>query len=205
MPNIDSTAEKRAANVLAENSFVEPHALPMALMGGIVFFAYSGVLVFSPLYAKQLYLTEYTSIFFAVFALVIVVTRPIVGKVFDQSGANMVIYPGFIMFLFGLISLSQVQGLPGFLLSGAIIGIGFGALGPAFQTLAIQNSPGHRVGVATATYFLALDISVGLGSFFLSLVAAYAGYRNMYLFAAAVIGFAAIGYYFLWRKNCASK
>lgn len=173
----------------------------MALMGGLVFFAYAGVLVFSPIYAKQLNLTEYTSMFFAAFALAIVVTRPIVGKLFDQSGANTVVYPGFVMFLLGLISLSQVQGLQGFLTSGVIIGIGFGALSPAFQTLAIQSSPGHRAGVATATYFLALDISVGLGSFFLSVLAVHAGYRAMYLFAATVIGFTAAIYYVLCRQK----
>lgn len=184
-----------------ENSFIEPRALPMALMGGLVFFAYTGVLVFSPLYAKQLNLAEYTSAFFAVFAFTIVVTRPVVGKIFDQAGANAVVYPGFVLFLLGLISLSHIQGLPGFLTSAVIIGIGFGALSPAFQTLAIQNSPGHRAGVATATYFLALDISVGLGSFLLSVVAAHAGYRGMYMFAAVVLGFATVVYYVLCRQK----
>ncbi|SDD96606.1 MFS transporter [Sporomusa acidovorans] len=185
----------------AGNSFVEPQAIPMALMGGLVFFAYAGVLVFSPLYAKQLGFAEYTSAFFAVFALAIVVTRPIVGRVFDQIGASAVIYPGFGLFLFGLFSLSHIQGLPGFLTAGIIVGMGFGALSPAFQTLAIQNSPGQRAGVATATYFLALDISVGLGSFLLSVVAAHAGYRGMYMFAAAVLCVATGLYYVICRQK----
>ncbi|WP_094603593.1 MFS transporter [Sporomusa silvacetica] len=201
LPDDISKAVEKTKKSLEVNSFVEPRALPMALMGGLVFFAYAGVLVFSPLYAKLLNLAEYTSAFFAVFALAIVATRPIVGKVFDQSGANAVIYPGFVMFVLGLISLSQVQGLLGFLTSGVIIGIGFGALSPAFQALAIQNSPGHRAGVATATYFLALDISVGLGSFFLSVVTAHAGYRGMYLCTAAVLGFAVVVYHVLWRQK----
>lgn len=201
LPNIVSETAKRTDNSLEKNSFVEPKALPMALMGGLVFFAYTGVLVFIPLYAKQLNLTEYTSAFFAIFALVIVATRPIVGKLFDQSGVNTVVYPGFVMFLLGLIGLSQVQGLLGFLTSGVVIGIGFGALSPAFQTLAVQNSPGHRAGIATATYFLALDISVGLGSFFLSMMASYAGYRTMYLFTATIVGLTIAIYYALWRPK----
>ncbi|VBB07391.1 Hypothetical protein LUCI_2635 [Lucifera butyrica] len=192
---------KKTDRSLNWNCFIEPKALPVALIGGLLFFAYTGVLVFIPIYAKQLGLPEYTSLFFAVFALVIVATRPVVGKLFDQCGANTIVYPGFILFILGLIGLSQVQGLPGFLTAGAIIGSGFGALTPVFQTLAIQVSPGHRAGVATATYFWALDISVGLGSFFLSVVASHTGYRAMYLLAATIVAFTTAIYYCLWRQK----
>ena len=182
-------------------SFIEPKAMPMALMGGLVFFAYSGVLVLAPIYAKQLNITDYTSAFFIVFALAIIVTRPFVGRLFDKSGPNAVIYPGFMIFALGLFVLSQIQSGNDFLLAGSIIGVGFGALSPAFQTLAIQNSPRNRAGVATATYFLALDISVGLGAFLLSLVALQAGYRAMYIFTAVMTVVTTIAYYLLWRQK----
>lgn len=187
------------------NNFIEVAALPMALVGGLVFFAYAGVLIFIPLYAKQLNLTEYTGLFFAVFALLIVITRPVVGKLFDRSGANSVVYPGFFLFGAGLIALSQAQGLAGLLIAGGIIGIGFGGLSPVFQTLAVQLSPLKRAGVATATYFLALDISVGLGSFLLSIMVSQIGYRGMYLFAALLIACTAVVYYTVWVKNVAGK
>lgn len=183
------------------SGFIEPKALPAALLGGLVFFSYTAVLVFIPLYAKLLALTEYTSVFFAVFALAIVTTRPIVGRLFDRLGADTVVYPGFLLFVLGLIGLSQVQGLIGFLAAGFVTGTGFGALSPAFQTMAIQNSPGHRAGVATATYFLALDTSVGLGSFFLSAAISYTGYHAMYLLAALVVAAAASVYYVLTRQK----
>ncbi len=187
------------------SNFIEPGALTMALVGGLLFFAYTGVLVFIPLYAKELRLAEYTSAFFAVFAVWIVATRPFVGRLFDHAGANAVVYPGFIVFLLGLLGLTQVQGLAGFLAAGSVLGIGFGALSPVFQTLAIQLAPARRAGVATATYFLALDISVGLGSFFLSVVAAHVGYRDMYLFAAAVTVLTAGVYYRLTAKSYTAK
>lgn len=187
----------------AWSSLVEPKALPMALLGGLVFFAYAGVLVFIPLYAKLLNLTAYTSLFFAAFALSIVATRPLVGRLFDRAGANTVVYPGFMLFLSGLVYLSQVHDATAFLAAGAIVGAGFGALSPAFQTLAILSSPGQRAGVATATYFLALDISIGLGSFVLSLIASRAGYSAMYLFTAATILVAVAAYFVLSRYKAA--
>jgi len=182
-------------------NFIEPKALSMALIGGFIFFAYAGVLVFIPLYTKMLHLSAYTSIFFAVFASVIVLTRPIIGKIFDRVGANAIIYPCFFFFFAGLLYLSRIEDLKALLIASAIIGIGFGGLSPAFQTLAIQNSPRSRAGVATATYFFALDVSVGLGSFFLSLAAVQIGYRCMYTATAILLIFAMVLYYLLSRKK----
>jgi MFS family permease len=182
-------------------SIIEPRALPAALLGGLTYFAYSGVLVFFPLYAKLLNFPEYTSLFFTLFAVAIVASRPVVGKLFDRCGANTVVYPGFFMFALGLVVLSGAQDLTNFLAAGVITGIGFGALTPAFQTLAIINSPPNRAGVATATYFLALDISVGIGSSLLSIIVLYSGYHAMYLVVALVVSITAVCYYILSQRN----
>lgn len=182
-------------------SIIEPRALPAALLGGLTYFAYSGVLVFFPLYAKLLNLSEYTSIFFTLFAAAIVASRPVVGKLFDRCGINTVVYPGFFMFALGLVVFSHAQEVTSFLAAGVITGIGFGALTPAFQTLAVLNSPPNRAGVATATYFLALDISVGIGSFLLSIVVLYTSYHAMYLFIALVVIITTAFYYILSQRN----
>lgn len=186
---------------LSWTAVFEVNALPIALLGGLVFFSYAGVLLFISLYAKQLQLAAYTSEFFALFAFTMVATRPFVGRWFDRLGASAVVYPGTGLFVLGLLGLSQVQELTGFLAASIVIGAGFGALSPVLQTLAIQVSPRQRAGVATSTYFLSLDIAVGLGSFFLSLVAAYAGYRNMYIVTAVVVAVTALVYYVLCQRK----
>lgn len=181
--------------------FVEPSALAMAGLGGLVFFAYGGILTFIPLYAKSLGLQSETSLFFMVFAAIIIISRPFVGRLFDTKGPDYTIYPGFLSFALGLILFSQITSLAGLLISAAVLGIGFGALSPAFQTLAIQSSSPARAGVATATYFWSLDISVGLAAVLLSLATAHWGYAVMYgLICTGVIVFAACCY-FCWRRR----
>lgn len=158
--------------------FFEKKALPSVILGGLVFFAYGGVLTFIPMYTRSLDLSSFTSMFFLVFALVIVVTRPFVGYLFDHHGPDATVYPGFAFFCLGFVLFSQVGGVPLLLFSAGVLGIGFGALAPAFQTLAVQSAPPSRAGVATSTYFWSLDISVGLASALLGLV-----------------------YYFFWRRG----
>ena len=191
-------ARKREGVHLSD--FVAKEAIPPSLIGGLVFFAYGGIITFIPLYAKSLGLSSETSIFFAVFAAVIVLTRPVVGRIFDAHGADFTVYPGYIFFAVGMIVFSQAAGVIGLLVAAAMLGVGFGALSPAFQTMAVRSVPLARSGVATATYFWSLDISVGLAAVLLGFVVSALGYAMLYgIVGVAVIVFSALCY-FLWRR-----
>lgn len=185
--------------------FIERRSLAPALLGGMVFFAYGGILTFIPLYAKSLGLQAETSLFFVVFAFVIILTRPVIGRLFDEKGPDWTVYPGFACFAAGMLLFSQVGTTAGLLVSAAVLGIGFGALSPAFQTLAVESAPAARAGVATATYFWSLDISVGLAAVLLIFVAAQFGYAFMYgICCTAIIFFNAV-LYFIWRRTHRKK
>lgn len=183
------------------SDFIEWRSLTPALLGGMVFFAYGGILTFIPLYAKSLGLQAETSLFFVVFAFVIILTRPVIGRLFDEKGPDWTVWPGFAFFAAGMVFFSQVTTLVGLLGAAALLGIGFGALSPAFQTLAVQSAPASRAGVATATYFWSLDISVGLAAVLLSIVAAQCGYPFMYGVVSTAIIAVNAALYFLWRRS----
>ena len=183
------------------SDFFEKKALPAVILGGLVFFAYGGVLTFIPMYTRSLGIGSYTSLFFLVFALVIVVSRPFVGYLFDHHGSDYTVYPGFLFFSAGFLLFSQVEGPFLLLLSAAVLGIGFGALAPAFQTIAVSSAPSSRAGVATSTYFWSLDISVGFAAAFLGLFAETFGYSFMYGGICLASSLAGLAYYFMWRRG----
>lgn len=186
--------------------FLETKALGAAFLGGLVFFAYGGVLTFIPLYAKTLGLQGETSLFFAAFAIIIVVTRPVIGRLFDVKGPDYTVYPGFAAFALGMFLFGRVSSFTGLIVSALVLGVGFGALSPAFQTLAIKSAPPSRSGVATATYFWFLDISVGLAAATLSFVASSFGYPFLYsCLSTAVIIITACLYYYCRRHGSFSS
>lgn len=193
-----ATHEKRD---VPKRGIVEMRAVPMALLGGITFFAYGGMLVFIPLYARALNMPEVVSMFFLVFALVIVVTRPVIGAVFDRKGADYTIYPGFFCYFVGFLIFANATTYLLMIVSAATIGIGFGAISPALQTLAVRSVPPKRAGMATATYFWALDISVGLASALLGAVALHLGYGVLYgIVSPIAIVFGLILYTYLRKR-----
>ncbi|MFC0211274.1 MFS transporter [Paenibacillus chartarius] len=177
--------------------FAEPAAVPVSLAGSLLAFSYGAITTFLSVYAKELGMSAYASFFFMVFAAMIVVSRPFTGKLYDRRGPHVLVYPGFVLFVGGMIVLS-LAGTPAVLLAaGGILGLGFGALLPSFQTMAIEASPPHRRGLATATYFMLFDTGYGIGSALLGVVAAHSGYRTMYGTAGLAVACAAVLYYAL--------
>lgn len=186
-------------------NFIEPHAIPISLSGMFLSFAYSGILTFVPVYAKELGLVQASSYFYVVYAAMILLSRPLTGKLFDRMGGHVIVYPSVILYVIGLIALSQAHTSLSFLVAAAVIGLGYGTLFPVFQTIAIQSSPAHHSGLATGTYLLLYDAGIGVGSIVLGMVAAASDYREMYLVSAVVVALSSFLYYGLCHRKKASS
>ncbi len=143
--------------------------------------------------------------FFMVIAAMIVLSRPFTGKVFDRLGENVLIYPGLVIFVAGIIGLSLANSPFLFLISGGIIGVAYGALLPSFQTLPIKVSPVDRRGLATSTFFLFFDTGYSVGSYILGIIASHSSYRTMYFLSALVAGLAIVLYYWLHHRRARLK
>lgn len=182
------------------SQFIENKSLPWALMGLFIGFTYSGVLVFIPIELNSMGAGIWGSAFFAIFALMIIISRPIVGKIYARYGSKIIIYTGLGLFILGLFGLGLAITPLAILFTAPLLGLGYGAAQPAFQALAIQSAPIERAGVSTATYFLALDISVGAGSVILAVLANAWGYQYLYIFTALVMVIA-LALYHIWVKR----
>lgn len=205
LPDTVILPQKRDACTLSPSAFIERSALPPALIAGILFFAYGSVLTFIPLYTKSLGLSSETSLFYACYAGAIVITRPFVGRIFDHFGPDYTVYPGLLCFAAGMALLGQIAGLAGLIAASLLLGTGFGAVSPALQTLAVRSAPPARAGVATATYFWSLDISVGLAATGLGIVAVTYGYPFTYGIVDVIVIAASALCYALWRRTCTQR
>ncbi|PZD97774.1 MFS transporter [Paenibacillus sambharensis] len=195
LPAVNTTrGNLAAADTRWIRSIFEPKAVPIALTALVLAFAYSGITTFLSVYADELGLHKTASWFFVCFALMIVIPRPFTGRLFDRYGASVLIYPGLVSFTAGMVLLSQAHSPFTLLLSGGILGLGYGVLFPSYQTLAIQAAPAST-GIAISTFFVLFDSGYGAGSYFLGLLASYVHYSNMYLYSAFLVGISALLYY----------
>jgi len=179
----------------------EKGAMPVALLGSFIALSYASVLSFLSIYAQEKGLLGLASTFFLVFAVIMLLTRPFTGRLFDEKGAQYVLIPGFIFFAIGLILLANMDSALSFLVAGAFIGFGYGALVPSLQTLAVQSTKHERSGYATATFFTFFDSGLAIGSFVLGLIALHFSYQYVYLTSGTLVLVVFILYMVIRRKK----
>ncbi|MCT8089646.1 MFS transporter [Acinetobacter sp. C_4_1] len=180
------TAETKEKTRLGWHDIIETRAIPIGFVALLTAFAYSSIMSFITAYSESKDLLAYTSLFFIVFAISMIVVRPWVGKIYDRKGASAVIYPSFIFFAIGLVVVSFISNQWLLWLSAIFIGIGYGSLFPCFQTIAIQSVAKQRMGHAISTFFTLFDLGMAIGSVILGLMIAYYGYQLSYLFCAVI-------------------
>lgn len=200
LPERTQTEAERANRWrLRWSDLLDPWALPISLvmlLGGI---AFSGVLSFLNSYANANAenMADAAGQFFLVYAGGVVVSRLVVGRLQDRHGDNIVMYATLALFAAGLVVIGMASDGMILMLGGVLLGLGFGGLLPSGQVIAVSLAPDHRVGTATATYFLMLDLGSGFGPMILGLLIPHTGYPGMYMLLAGVVVVAMTLYHFV--------
>lgn len=141
---------------------------------------YAAVLLYCAVYASAIGVSD-IGWFFTVTALMMMVSRPISGRWTDNGGANSVILIGHCSILIAMLITASTNNLAGFIFAGALVGLGFGFCMPTLQALAVRFAASNKRGAAVSTFFIFFDLGFGFGTVFWGQVAAWAGYRQMYL------------------------
>jgi MFS family permease len=201
VPKLEYTASTTETKGFKLSNFIEPKALPIALITLAVAFCYSSVLSFINFYAMEINLVQTASFFFIVYAAAVLVSRPFTGRLMDIKGANFIMYPAFVLFAAGLVILSQVSNGLTLLFAGVLIGLGFGNMQSVTQAIAVKLTPASRMGLATSTFFIFLDAGLGFGPYVLGFVIPYTGYNTLYIILGVFVLLTTILYYFLYGSK----
>ncbi|WP_454948691.1 MFS transporter [Gemella sanguinis] len=198
--NIELTDEhKKLLNSWSLNTFIEYKVLFISIVAFLIGLSYSSVLGFLSIYADNLGLSTAGAFFFVVYALVITLTRPFAGQIFDAKGENAVMYPSFIFLAIGLLTLSYTTTSFMLLLSGALIGLGYGTFMSNGQAVCLKLVESSKVSIALSTYFIGLDLGLGFGPYALGTVHSFLSYSGIYVLCAVLTVAVAILYAIFYK------
>jgi MFS family permease len=144
---------------------------------------YGGLISFIAMFGKEAHISH-VGMFFFINALVILLIRPISGKIFDRKGHIAVIVPGAILVFIGLISLSYSTNLIYLLLSALFYGSGYGILQPSIQAWMITEVSPEQRGMANGVFLNSIDLGVAIGAMFLGSIGMIASYSHIYRICA---------------------
>lgn len=155
----------------------------------VMFFAamaLTSMTIFLPTYAFSLGIED-VGIFFTVYALVLMVTRPMAGKLTNRFGVTKIIIPGLICLFGSFTAMIWAKRLPVFLIVGVFMGLGYGFVQPILNAITINFSSHDNRGLANAIFFASLDAGYGTGSIIWGIIAEFVGFWAIYLAAAVCI------------------
>ena len=198
--NIELTDDhKKLLNSWSLNTFIEYKVLFISIVAFLIGLSYSSVLGFVSIYADNLGLSTAGAFFFVVYALIITFTRPFAGQIFDAKGENAVMYPSFIFLAIGLLTLSYTTTSFMLLLSGALIGLGYGTFMSNGQAVCLKLVEPSKVSIALSTYFIGLDLGLGFGPYALGTVHSFLSYSGIYVLCAVLTVAVAILYAIFYK------
>lgn len=181
-------AQPRKTNApLKLADLIDKNALPVSLISALVGISYGSLFSFVPVFAESISLEHISSYFFLVYAFVMIVSRPYLGRLFDQKGPKIVLIPSLAIFAIGLMILSTTKTAVVFLLAAALIGLGYGTILPGFQTVAVQRAGIERSSQAFSTFFTFYDIGIGIGAFIWGVISAYYSFQIMYMLSGLLM------------------
>jgi MFS family permease len=153
------------------------------------------------LYAKELNITGKTGIFYLAMAVGIALSRLFSGKQVDRGKLTQVIALGIAIAALSYTLLGAINYLPDpaitkilFYFSALLIGIGYGSIFPAMNSLFVALAPNNKRGTATSTYLISWDMGIGIGLLFGGVISEWFNFSVVFIIggilnAAAVLMF----------------
>jgi MFS family permease len=201
VPALEGATSKTEIKGFKLSQFIEPKAVPIAVITLIIGFCYSSVLSFINFYAIEIELVSAASFFFLVYSIAVLISRPFTGRLMDVKGANYVMYPAFVLFTAGMLLLGSAHSSSTLLVAGILIGFGFGNMQSCTQAIAVKLTPPHRMGLATSTFFIFLDAGLGFGPYLLGFFLPYTSYSTLYMILGVLVLVSSGLYFLLYGKK----
>ena len=189
--------EAHAGPHLRGSGFIEWRVLAVSLTLFLFSFGYGGITSFVALYAEASG-TSNRGAYFTALALVMLMTRPFVGKLADRIGHKKVFGPCLALAAIGLALLLPGGSLVWLLASAIVFGLGFGSAFPVYTAHVMKHIPPARRGAAFGSMLAAFDTGIGSGSMALGYIIEHSGYTAAWALAAVLAGLALP--YFLWAE-----
>jgi predicted MFS family arabinose efflux permease len=174
---------------LSIRTLLEWRVLILSITLFLYAFGYGGLTSFVALYTDQNGVTP-RALYFTLFSLTIVVTRPFIGRLADRVGYRRVFLPCVALIVLGFALLAIGGSRPILIVSALVFGIGFGSAYPAYLGHVLQFVDEDRRGAAFGSIIGAFDTGIGTGSIMMGMIIERAGFGQAWFTAAALAALA---------------
>lgn len=121
------------------------------------------------------------SLYFFVYSITCVISRPVIGKAIDRRGFRMPSILSTLGAAATLVIIGLSTNMAMLSCAGVFAGLGVGTATGVFNTMAVARVGRERHGVAMSTFLVLFDLGIAFGAFIAGVIANAVGYASMYL------------------------
>ena len=193
--NIKADKHKLKLSLISLDRFILLKGIPVSISLIMLSIPYGSTTNFVAMYANEINLDIPTGFFFTLMAIGMGVSRIIAGKKVDRGYITQCIHFGFypVILAFALLGscrfiAAENTGMADivFFTVPVLLGIGFGVMFPAMNSLYINLAPHNRRATATSTYLSSWDVGIGIGIVSSGIIAHYFTFYMVYLTGAVI-------------------
>lgn len=175
---------------LSLDRFILLKGIPVSISLLMLSIPYGATTNFVAMYAHEINLDVPSGFFFTLMAVGMGASRLIAGKKVDQGYITQCIHIGLYPVILAFFMLSMCRFIAPenmniaectFFAVPLLLGIGFGIIFPAMNTLYINLAPNNKRATATSTYLTAWDVGIGIGIASSGIIAQHFTFYMVYL------------------------
>lgn len=121
------------------------------------------------------------AVYYLINAGVLLISRPLFGRMADKHGIHRSLIPSFIFFAANLGLLAYCTQTWQLWIIGALSALGLGTAFSSLQALCMKVVPDNRRGAGSTTVFAGIDIGDLIGPVIAGVIVQFFGYREMFL------------------------
>lgn len=168
------------------NDFISLQIFPFALLTGLFSCCNGIVNSFLALLGDERGIKG-VGVFFTAYSVILIVTRPITGKLYDQKGIKFIMYPSIALAALSMLLLGKATSTWIVLLAGVLKALGQGTGAPSIQAHCLKKLGRDKAGVVSSTCYMGNDIGNTVGPAIGGLIASRTGYGSMFITIAVSV------------------
>jgi len=173
-------------------------AWPIFLNQLLVCFAWGTIGPFVAQYGMQVSIPN-AGIFFLFWAGGIILSRTFAGKLVDKGHIHIVNMVAMAIAGAAFFTFATIHNIYAFCASGLFIGIGFGMMFPALQTLYINMAENNKRGTANSTYLVGFDLGLALGMLIGGYITGIYSFEGLFIISSILCFLSVVVYFFVSR------
>lgn len=179
--------------------FILIKGIPIFINQLFLSFGWGTLVAFAVLYGRDINIQN-AGIFFLFLASGIVLSRINSGRFVDRGYLHTVMMIAISAICVGYVTFALLHNIYSYCISAFILGVGYGTLFPALQTIYNNMAHASKRGTANSTYLTGFDLGIGIGMLAGAFIEGHYGFSVMYLFTGALSIIALLIYWFNSRK-----